>query len=121
MLIFRKKKKQKMSKAKKKGLFMKIIIIYCLAFIAFTNIWALYILKTTGNDAYGIINAINAVHGGELLFCCLKKIIDSPDNDIGQKTGKSRRNKKQYNNTEEETIDESIYTNNEDCRGEEDE
>lgn len=73
------------SSSKKKGLFMKIIIIYCLAFICITNVWSLYILKTTGYDASDIVDAINMVHGGELLICIVKKIIDSPDNDIGMK------------------------------------
>lgn len=82
------KEKKKSSPSKKKGLFMKIIIIYCLAFICITNVWSLWILKTTGYDASDIVDAINLVHGGELLICIVKKIIDSPDNDIGMKNGK---------------------------------
>ena len=73
-----KKKKKPMSKEKKKGLFMKIIIIYCLAFMAVTNIWALFILQNKGHNAAPIINAINMVHGGELLLCCVKKILSDP-------------------------------------------
>lgn len=83
------KKKKNSSPNKKKGLFMKIIIIYCLAFICITNVWSLWILKTTGYDASDIVDAINLVHGGELLICIVKKIIDSPDNDIGMKSGKN--------------------------------
>ncbi len=74
-----------------KGMFMKIIIIYCLVFMAVTNVYALIILQLTGYNASNIINSINAVHGGELLFCCMKKIIDSPNNDIGQKIKKKNR------------------------------
>lgn len=81
----KKKNKKKMTEKQKKGLFMKVIIIYCLGFICVTNVWSLYILRTTGYDASNIVDAINLVHGGELLFCCVKKIIDSPNNDIGQK------------------------------------
>lgn len=123
--MMNKKKKKKMSATKKKGLFMKIIIVYCLLFIAITNIWALFILQDTGSDAYNIINAINIVHGGELLLCCVKKIIDSPDNDIGRKG-----NKKKKNNTQDEYADQFSYVDSEiidgveysseDCRGEDD-
>ena len=122
-----KKKKRKMSATKKKGLFMKIIIVYCLAFIAITNIWALFILQDTGSDAYNIINAINIVHGGELLLCCVKKVIDSPDNDIGRR----RNRKRKEDDTEYDQLENSDYISSseiidgveyssEDCRGEED-
>ena len=59
----------------KKGLFMKIIVIYCLAFVAVTNLLALYIAYKTGFDSSGIITNINAVHGGELMLCCIKRIL----------------------------------------------
>lgn len=105
-MFFKKKKKKKMTDNQKKGLFMKIIIIYCLAFICVTNIWSLYILKTTGYDASAIVNAINLVHGGELLFCCVKKIIDSPNNDIGQKVGNKKKGKLSKNkSSEKDSID----------------
>lgn len=46
--------------------------------MAVTNIWALFILQNKGNNAAPIINAINMVHGGELLLCCVKKILSDP-------------------------------------------
>lgn len=104
------KKKKKMSREKRKGIFMKIIIAYCLAFIAFTNIWALYILKTTGYNAYSIINSINLVHGGELLLCCVKKILSDPPS-IKKKNNKSNDSN---TNTSVENIFETDNSSNSD-------
>lgn len=78
------KKTSSNTKKKKKngttnGIFMKAIIIYCLLFMAVTNVWSLLILKDTGNNASAIINSINLVHGGELLLCCVKKVLSDMD------------------------------------------
>lgn len=118
-LIIAKREATKKANAKK-GRFMKIIIIYCLGFICFTNIWSLYILETTGYDASSIVNAINMVHGGELLICIVKKIIDSPDNDIGTKVATITKKIADSKREHIEVID-GVEYGCEDCRGDDDE
>lgn len=63
----------------KRGLFMKAIIIYCLAFIAVSNLWALSITEKTGEEPSSIVQSINLVHGGELLLCCIKRLFTKSD------------------------------------------
>lgn len=63
----------------KRGLFMKAIIIYCLAFIAVSNLWALSITEKTGEEPSSIVESINLVHGGELLLCCIKRLFTKSD------------------------------------------
>lgn len=63
----------------KRGLFMKAVIIYCLAFIAVSNLWALSITEKTGEEPSSIVESINLVHGGELLLCCIKRLFTKSD------------------------------------------
>lgn len=63
----------------KRGLFMKAIIVYCLAFIAISNLWGLLITEKTGTEPSSIIESINLVHGGELLLCCVKRLFTKSD------------------------------------------
>lgn len=63
----------------KRGLFMKAVIIYCLAFIAVSNLWALSITEKTGEEPSSIVQSINLVHGGELLLCCIKRLFTKSD------------------------------------------
>ena len=63
----------------KRGLFMKAIIVYCLAFIAVSNLWALSITEKTGEEPSSIVESINLVHGGELLLCCIKRLFTKSD------------------------------------------
>jgi hypothetical protein len=99
--MFKKNKKELTEEEKairKKGRFMKCIITYCLFFIAATNVWALYILYKTGYNAYSIVNSINAVHGGELILCCVKKILSDPER-VSKKSNKNSLNDAEPNDT----------------------
>lgn len=82
----------------KRGLFMKAIIIYCLAFIAVSNLWALSITEKTGEEPSSIVESINLVHGGELLLCCIKRLFTKSD----EKEKASTNNKEEAltNNTD---------------------
>ena len=82
----------------KRGLFMKAIIIYCLAFIAVSNLWALSITEKTGEEPSSIVQSINLVHGGELLLCCIKRLFTKSDER--EKALTNNKEKSLTNNTD---------------------
>lgn len=82
----------------KRGLFMKAIIIYCLAFIAVSNLWALSITEKTGEEPSSIVQSINLVHGGELLLCCIKRLFTKSDEK--EKSLTNNKEKALTNNTD---------------------
>lgn len=65
-------------KKDKKGLFSKVIVIYCIAFISILTIGSFAILALTGLDASSILGVAASVFGGELLLLCLKRIFAKP-------------------------------------------
>lgn len=59
-----------------KGLFSKIVVVYCITFCSVMSIWAMYIADTDKFLCTGVLVAILGVFGGELLLLCLKRIYD---------------------------------------------
>lgn len=84
---------------KKKGLFMKSIIIYCLIFVAAVNLLGMFITYKTGFDTSAIATNITAFYGGELALCCLKRIF--VDND------KKKKSKNENEDSEQDILNES--------------
>ena len=78
----------------KKGLFSKLVVIFCVAYCAFIGAWAMRILSHTGHDASKIIGVIFSLFGGELLLLCLKRIFADSD--------KKKKNKKDDSEVEKE-------------------
>ena len=60
----------------KKGVFSKIVVIFCVLEMAFMQYWAMDIAETTGEFLVTpLLTANHAVFGGELLLLCLKKLL----------------------------------------------
>lgn len=88
-------------KKDKKGLFSKVIVIYCIAFISILTVASFVILALTGLDASGILGVAAGVFGGELLFLCMKRIFAKPSTPNNEDT-------KQEFHSHENTDDDDI-------------
>ena len=60
---------------RRKGIFSRIIVSYCIGMITGLSVWAFGILQSTGYDASGILGVSAGVFGGELLLLCVKRIL----------------------------------------------
>ena len=63
----------------RKGLFSKLVVMFCIVYCAFIGAWAMRILSHTGHNASSIITVIFSLFGGELLLLCLKRIFADSD------------------------------------------
>ena len=65
----------------KKRIFSKIIVVFCVAEIAFMQFWAMRIASHNMFLVTGLLTANHSVFGGELLLLCLKRILSKDDKD----------------------------------------
>ena len=68
-----------MSKKKKKGLFSRVLVVYCIAVCSVVAFWSMLIAHTRGLMVTGVAGAIFAVFGGELLLLCAKRVLTGSD------------------------------------------
>ena len=65
----------------KKRIFSKVIVVFCVAEIAFMQFWAMKIASHNMFLVTGLLTANHSVFGGELLLLCLKRILSKDDKD----------------------------------------
>lgn len=63
-----------------KGMFSKIIVVFCVLEMALMQIWAMRIASHNAFLTTGLLTANHGVFGGELLLLCLKRIFAKSDN-----------------------------------------
>lgn len=59
----------------KKGLFSKLVVIFCIFEITLMQVWAMHAATAHAVDASALLAANHGVFGGELLLLCLKRIM----------------------------------------------
>ena len=74
-----------------KGMFSKIVVVFCVLEMAIMQIWAMRIASHNAFLTTGLLTANHGVFGGELLLLCLKRIFARSDkkgeDENGNKTG----------------------------------
>ena len=65
---------------KQKGIFSKIIVVFCVIEMALIQFWAMRIASHNSFLTTGLLTANHAVFGGELLLLCLKRIFADKGN-----------------------------------------
>ena len=73
----------------KKGIFSKIIVVFCVLEMALMQFWAMRIASHNSFLTTGLLTANHAVFGGELLLLCLKKLLYNDNNVSISKNQKS--------------------------------
>ena len=66
---------------KKRHLYSKFIVAFCLFEMAFMQIWAMRIASHNSFLTTALITTNHAVFGGELLLLCLKRLFDDKNNN----------------------------------------
>lgn len=64
-----------MKESLKKRIFSKVIVVFCVAEMAFMQFWAMRIASHNMFLVTGLLTANHSVFGGELLLLCLKRIL----------------------------------------------
>ncbi len=62
----------------KKGMFSRVIVVFCVAFMVLLTIASLAILFFTGYDPSSIFGVAAGFFGGELMMLCAKRIFAKP-------------------------------------------
>lgn len=62
-------------KKKRKHLFSKVLVAYCLAMCTAVSLWAMYIAARDNFLCTGVLTAVLGVFGGELLLLCVKRVM----------------------------------------------
>ena len=62
-----------------KGMFSKIVVVFCVLEMAVMQIWAMRIASHNAFLTTGLLTANHGVFGGELLLLCLKRIFARGD------------------------------------------
>ena len=62
-----------------KGMFSKIVVVFCIIEMAIMQIWAMRIASHNSFLTTGLLTANHGVFGGELLLLCLKRIFAKSD------------------------------------------
>lgn len=65
---------------KQKGIFSKIIVVFCVLEMALIQFWAMRIASHNSFLTTGLLTANHTVFGGELLLLCLKRIFADKEN-----------------------------------------
>ena len=73
----------------KKGIFSKIIVVFCVLEMALMQFWAMRIASHNSFLTTGLLTANHTVFGGELLLLCLKKLLYNDNNVSVAKNQKS--------------------------------
>lgn len=66
-------------KGKIPHLFSKLMVLWCVACGTAASAYAMRILARTGHDPAALLGVILAFFGGELLFMCLRTIINKKE------------------------------------------
>lgn len=71
----------------RKGLFSKVIVVFCILEMTFMQLWAMRIASHNMFEVAGLLTANHSVFGGELLLLCLKRIFakDNQKNDTNER------------------------------------
>jgi hypothetical protein len=69
----------------KKGLFSKIIVVFCVVEMALMQFWAMRIASHNSFLTTGLLTANHAVFGGELLLLCLKRLLGDNKTETSSK------------------------------------
>lgn len=77
----------------KKGLFSKIIVVFCVVEMALMQFWAMRIASHNNFLTTSLLTANHAVFGGELLLLCLKKLLYN-NNKVEESEGQKKLNEK---------------------------
>lgn len=87
----------------KKGIFSKIIVVFCVLEMALMQFWAMRIASHNSFLTTGLLTANHAVFGGELLLLCLKKLLynDNSNNETSSKIQSTLKIKGTENEGEE--------------------
>ena len=64
----------------RKGLFSRLIVIFCVLEMTFMQLWAMRIASHTGIIVTGLLTINHGVFGGELLMLCLKRLFSDKNN-----------------------------------------
>ena len=62
-----------------KGVFSKIVVVFCVIEMAVMQFWAMRIASHNAFLTTGLLTANHGVFGGELLLLCLKRIFAKSD------------------------------------------
>lgn len=62
-----------------KGVFSKIVVVFCVIEMAIMQFWAMRIASHNAFLTTGLLTANHGVFGGELLLLCLKRIFAKSD------------------------------------------
>lgn len=81
----------------KKGLFSKLIVVFCVLEMTILQFWAMRIASYNSFLTTDLIVANHAVFGGELLLLCLKKLL-CDDNSVFTKKNNNDLNIKETDN-----------------------
>ena len=92
----------------KKGMFSKIIVIFCVLEMAFLQIWAMKIASHNSFLTTPLLTANHAVFGGELLLLCLKRLLTDDKIAKEKKDTSVKKKKTKTTKVEEEKNDEKI-------------
>ena len=65
----------------KKGIFSKIIVVFCVLEMALMQFWAMRIASHNSFLTTGLLTANHAVFGGELLLLCLNEKLAECEGD----------------------------------------
>lgn len=79
----------------KKGMFSKIIVVFCVLEMAILQFWAMRIASHNSFLTTGLLTANHAVFGGELLLLCLKRLLTDEKVTIKGTDVKKKKNKKE--------------------------
>lgn len=60
-------------------LFGKLMVLWCVGFGTAASVYALRILARTGHDPAALLGVILGFFGGELLFMCLRTILNKKE------------------------------------------
>ena len=70
-----------------KGMFSKIVVVFCVLEMAFMQFWAMRIASHNAFLTTGLLTANHGVFGGELLLLCLKRIFAKSDKEGEDENG----------------------------------
>ena len=70
-----------------KGMFSKIVVVFCVLEMAFMQFWAMRIASHNAFLTTGLLTANHGVFGGELLLLCLKRIFARSDKEGEDENG----------------------------------
>lgn len=90
----------------KKGMFSKIIVVFCVLEMAFLQLWAMRIASHNSFLTTGLLTANHTVFGGELLLLCLKRLLT--DDKVTTRNTNTKKKRAKSSNLEGDMNDEKV-------------